>query len=269
MTPVPTPALQPWLVVVNLPVPAQDFSAPHGWSGGVPTGCRVLVPWRGELVVGLVVGETEPRGAYRLREAVQVLDAPACPWVPPQTVQGVCAWATDARIPAGLIWGDLLGVGWTADSLHTVRAVEGADLSAFARKVPTTLWTDAGAFHPALLDAVREQGLLEERFEVRPRTRSVVRARELAEVPAAARAVTILRAVTPPPAPLTPRQTHAHAWLAEHGPQDSLSGWAKAAGVSASVVTGVLNAGGAQYVSETAPLPPAGSGWRRPGHRTV
>lgn len=218
-------------MVVNLPVPAQDFSAPHGWTGRVPTGCRVLIPWRGELVVGLVVGETEPRGSYRLREAVHVLDTPACPWVLPQTVAGVCAWAHDARIPAGLIWGDLLGVGWTAEYLHTVRAVEGADLSAFARKAPTTLWTDAAAFHPALLDAVREQGLLEERFELCPRTKTVIRARALADVPAAARAVMALHAVIPAPAPLTPRQTHAHAWLSEYGPHDTLSGWARAAGV--------------------------------------
>ena len=257
VTLLPAPAPPSWLVVVNLPVPAQDFSAPHGWTAEVPTGCRVLVPWRGELVVGLVVGQTGPRGAYRLREAVHVLDSPACPWVLPETVVGVCAWARDARIPAGLIWGDLLGVGWTVDAIHSVRAVEGTDLTAFARKAPTALWTDAGAFHPALLDAVREQGLLEERFEVRPRTRGVVRARELTDVPAAVRAVTVLRAVTPAPAPLTPRQTHAHVWLDEHGPQDSLSGWAKAAGVSAGVVTGVLNAGGAQYVQEAAPPPPA------------
>ncbi|WP_075830522.1 replication restart helicase PriA [Deinococcus marmoris] len=251
------PIPQPWLVVVNLPVPAQDFSAPHGWVGEVPTGCRVLIPWRGELVVGLVVGETEARGAYRLREAVHVLDAPACPWVSPETVAGVCAWAQDARIPAGLIWGDLLGVGWTADYIHTVRAVEGADLSAFARKAPTTLWTDAGAFHPALLDAVREQGLLEERVDLRPRTKTVIRARRLIDVPAAARAVTALHAVIPAPAPLTPRQTHAHAWLSDYGPHDTLSGWAKAAGVSGSVVNGVLNAGGAHYVAEVAPPPPA------------
>ncbi len=257
MTAPPTDPPSPWLVVVALPVPAQEFSAVHGWRGGVPVGCRVLVPWRGELVVGLLVGETPARGASRLREAVHVLDDPAAPWVAPATVEGVCAWARDARIPAGLIWGDLLGVGWTADYTHRVRAVEGADLSAFARKVPTTVWTEAGAFHPALLDAVREQGLLEEEFTVRPRTRAAVRARELADVPAAARTRTVLRAVTAPPTPLTARQAHAHAWLAEHGPQDTLSGWARGAGVSGSVVTTVLNAGGAAYLPEVTPPPPA------------
>ncbi|MFD1731802.1 hypothetical protein ACFSC4_13190 [Deinococcus malanensis] len=56
----------PWRVAVPLPVPAYDFAVPHGWvnphvPGEAPLGCRVLVPWRGELVVGLVVGEGEPR----------------------------------------------------------------------------------------------------------------------------------------------------------------------------------------------------------------
>ena len=47
---------------------------------------------------------------------------------------------------------------------------------------------------PALLDAVREQGLLEEAFRPIPRTRGVVRARPLSEVSPAARRVTVLHA---------------------------------------------------------------------------
>ena len=174
-------------MVVNLPVPAYDFGVPHGFVGAVPLGCRVLVPWRGELAVGLVVGEGDPRAVHRLREAIHVLDDPACPWVPPATVQGITNWAHDARIPAGLIWGDLLGVGWDAAYTHMIRAVDGADLQAFARKVPTERWTDAGAFAPVLLDAIREQGLLEERFTAQPRTKTVVEARPLEDVPPAAR----------------------------------------------------------------------------------
>lgn len=244
-------------MVVNLPVPAYDFGVPHGFSGPVPLGCRVLVPWRGELVVGLVVGEGDPRGGHRLREAVHVLDDPACPWVPPATVQGITGWAFDARIPAGLVWGDLLGVGWDAAYTHMVRAVEGADLQAFARKAPTERWTDAGAFAPALLDAIREQGLLEERFTPQPRTKTVVEARALEDVPPAARVSTVLQAVPESGVRLTPKQAQAVAWLAEHGPADTLSAWAKAAGVSNAVVTAALNAGGAAYAQVPAPPPDA------------
>ncbi|PNY82986.1 replication restart helicase PriA [Deinococcus koreensis] len=265
MTPAAAPPPRPWQVVVNLPVPAYDFAVPHGFVGGPPLGCRVLVPWRGELVVGLVVGEGDPRGGHRLREAVHVLDDPACPWVPAATVAGVQGWAHDARLPAGLVWGDLLGVGWQAAYAHMVRAVEGADLSAFARKVPTERWTDAGAFAPNLLDAIREQGLLEERFTARPRTKTVVEARPLDDVPPASRTVTVIQAAAQRPTTLTPKQAQACAWLAEHGPQETLSGWAKGAGISAGVVTAALNAGGAEYVRVQAPPPEAWTWLREHG----
>ena len=257
MTPPAAPSLESWLVVVNLPIGPCDFAAPHGWRGAAPVGCRVLVPWRGALEVGLVVGSGDGRGGHRLREAVHVLDDPGCPWVTPATVTGVQGWAADARIPAGLIWGDLLGVGWQAEVTHMVRAVEGADLSVFARRPPTERWTDAGAFPDALLDAIREQGLLEERFTPRPRMRGAVAARPLDEVPPASRTATVLSAVTPAPAGLTAKQAQATAWLAEHGPCDTLSAWAKGAGVSSGVVTAALNAGGAAYTLVDAPAPPA------------
>ncbi len=255
----------PWRVVLPLPMAALDFAAPHGYGAAVPVGCRVLVPWRGELAAGLVVGEGEGRSSHRLREAVHVLDDEEGPWVPPATVQAISAWARDARVPAGLVWSDLLGTGWEARVEHRVRAVPGADLSAFARHVPTTIWTDAGAFAPPLLDAIREQGLLEEAFWPTVRTRSVVRARPLAEVPAAARTVTVLQAAAEPPAGLTPKGRAAWAWLEAHGPQDNLSAWARGAGVSASVVTNVLKAGGAQYVPQEVPPPPAWTWLRERG----
>lgn len=270
MTP-PAAPLKPWLVVVPLPVPAVDFLPPHDWRnrdgrnrdgcGAVPVGCRVLVPWRGELVVGLVVGEAEPKGAHRLREVVHVLDRPenGGPWVNPGTVAGVMAWAHDSRIPAGLIWSDLLGVGWESDDFHRVRAVGGADLSMFAKKVPGADWTDAAHFAPALLDAVREQGLLEEAFTPRPRLKTVVQARELKDVPPAARTATVIQAMEPS-RKLTPKQAHALSWLAGHGPADSLSAWAKGAEVSNGVVTNLLNAGAAEYAFVQAP-PPAAWTW--------
>ena len=262
MTP---PAARPpesWLVAVNLPVPAYDFAVPHGWAApDAPLGCRVLVPWRGELAVGLVVG-AGTGGAHRMREAVALLDDPARPWVPAATVRAVGTWAADARLPAGLVWGDLLGVGWEARYTHRVRAVPGADLSMFARRVPAENWTDGASFVPALLDEIRAQGLLEEDITPLPRTRAMVVARKLADVPPAARTVTVLRAAAAPPDKLTPRQRHACEWLAAHGPQDSLSGWARGAEVSPGVTSGALNAGGAAYVQEQGD-PPGAWAWLR------
>ncbi|GAA5503649.1 primosomal protein N' [Deinococcus xinjiangensis] len=246
-------------MVVALPVPAVDFLPPHGYVGPCPLGCRVLVPWRGELVVGLVVGESQGRGAHRLREAAHLLDAPAEPWVSPAAVAGLGGWGQDARIPAGLVWSDLLGVGWNAEYLHRVRAVEGADLSPFAKKVPQADWTDASSFAPPLLDSVREQGLLDEEFTPKPRLKTVIQAREISKVPPAARTVTVLQA-TDFAGRLTPKQAHAAAWLAQHGPADSLSAWAKGAEVSGSVVTGALNAGAAEYAFVEAG-PPAAWVW--------
>ncbi|ACO44846.1 primosomal protein N' [Deinococcus deserti] len=260
----------PWRVAVPLPVPAYDFAVPHGWvnpgaPGEAPLGCRVLVPWRGELVVGLVVGEGEPRGGHRLREAVHVLDDPAEPWVTPATVRAVTAWAADAHLPAGLVWCDLLCVGWESLCTHEVRAVEGADLNAFGPRAPGNSWSDAVTFAPPLLDAVREQGLLEEAFTALGRTRTVIAARDLNDVPAEARTVTLLRAVSPLPDDLTPKQRHACEWLAAHGPQTSLSAWARGAGVSSGVTTGALNAGGALMVAELGEAPAAWAWLREHG----
>ncbi|WP_369409352.1 replication restart helicase PriA [Deinococcus arboris] len=265
MTPAAAPSSGSWLVAVNLPVVACDFAPLHGWTGPAPLGCRVLVPWRGDLMVGLVVGAGDGRGAHRLREAVHVLDDPAGPWVPPATVTGLSDWARDARLPAGLVWGDLLGVGWEAALTHLVRAVEDADLSPFARKVPGPRWTDAAAFAPVLLDAIREQGLLDERFTPQPRLKTVVEARALDAVPPASRSVTVLQAVAEVPPHLTPKQAQACAWLREHGPAETLSAWARAAGLSNSVVTAALNAGGAAYVRIEAPPPEAWTWLREHG----
>lgn len=258
MSPVPTLPPVPWRVALPLPVPALDFAAPHGFGGAVPVGCRVLVPWRGGLSVGLVVGAGEGgAGSSRLREAVHLLDDEDGPWVPPATVEAVTAWAREARLPAGLVWSDLLGVGWEVRLEHRVRAVPDADLGAFGSHVPGAAWTDAAEYSSPLLDAIREQGLLEEAFRPRPRLRGVVRARPLEEVPPAARTVTVLRASAEPPPTLTPKGREAWVWLTGHGPQPTLASWARGAGVSGGVVNGVLNAGGAAYVREEAPPPPA------------
>ncbi|WP_261663055.1 primosomal protein N' [Deinococcus sp. Marseille-Q6407] len=216
---------------------------PHGFAGPLPLGCRVLVPWRGEPLVGLVVGSGQERQSHRLREALQLLDDPAAPWVLPATVEAVGHWSAAASLPLGLVWDDLLGVGWQPALAHQVRAVPGADLSAFAENaapaaVPGNHWTDGAGYLPALLDAVREQGLLEEEFTLRRPTLTRVFAADLGQ------------------GPLTPKQREAAEWLAEYPGQASLSSWARGAGVSSSVVAAVLAKGHAELREEAA-LPPA------------
>ena len=224
------PAL-PWQVALPLPIPAYDFLPPHGWPAApVPLGHRVLVPWRGELTVGVVVGISEQTGSHRLREAVHVLDGH--PWVHPAFVEAAWGLSRLARTPLGLLLSDLLGVGWDAKYSHQVRAVAESDLSLFGKmvpgadwKVPGAAWTDAGQYPGGVLDAIREQGLLDERFAPVPRT------------------VTGYRALEAGITALTKRQQDAWTTLQAAGPLGSQSDWAAQAGVSPSVVAQVLARG--------------------------
>ncbi|GHG04629.1 hypothetical protein GCM10017783_16580 [Deinococcus piscis] len=233
------------------PIPAYDFAPPHGYTGPLPLGCRVLVPWRGEPLVGVVVGTGNERQSHRLREALQLLDDPDMPWVAPATVQALGEWAASAALPLGLVWDDLLGVGWTPALSHRVRAVAGADLRAFAANaapaaVPGPEWSDGSSYLPALLDAVREQGLLDEDFTPVQPTVSRVFASELGQ------------------GQLTPKQREAAEWLTEYPGQASLSSWARGAGVSGSVVAAVLGKGHAELREEPAPPPaltPGAASW--------
>ena len=263
--------------MTDLPIPGLDFSAPHGFAGGPPLGCRVLLPWRGETRLGLVVGEGDPRELRRTREVIAVLDSPERPWVRPSTVRALGAWAQAAALPAGLAWGDFLGVGWDSALDHTVRAVPGADLSAFGaqgRAVPGDEWQPAGAYGAAELDHIREQGLLEERVSLRPRRQRVIRARERVKVPPAARTEARLAAqpweavepalrvgtelyAVPGPHRLTPKQAAAHAWLAEHGPVPGLREWAAGSGASGAILKKLLAGGAAALREGPAPPPPA------------
>lgn len=277
---VAAPTDQTWQVCLPLPIAALDFAAPHGYAGAAPLGCRVVVPWRsGELKVGLVVGVGSGAGRHRLREAIAVLDT--APWVNPDTVRGLMDWAAAAHLPPGLLWDDLLGVGWELSHLHEVRAVAGADLAPYGEAVPGAEWSRADLYPPALLDAVREQGLLDERFSPLEVQVSRIEAAPLENVPPAARSQVMVAAqdwaqadpaLSCPPhwqavegAALTAKQQAAWAWLRDQGPQASLKAWASGAGVGLEVVKKVVTAGGAQETPVPVPPPPAWAWLRRHG----
>lgn len=269
-----------WQVCVPLPIGALDFAPPHGYAGEVPLGRRVVVPWRsGELKVGLVVGGGNAAGRHRLREALAVLDAE--PWVSPDTVRGLSGWAAQAHAPEGLLWDDLLGVGWTLGHAHEVRAVAGADLSPYGADLPTHEWSRAEGYPPALLDAVREQGLLEERFVPLSTLVTRIVARPLSDVPPAARTQVMVAAqdwagadpaLHSPPhwvavtgAGLTVKQQAAWEWLQANGPQSSLKAWASGAGVGLDVVKKVVSAGAAEEQPFPVAPPPAWEWLRKHG----
>lgn len=270
-----TAADQTWQVCVPLPIAALDFAAPHGYVGEVPLGCRVAVPWRGgEIRVGLVVGAGSSMGRHRLREALALLDSPEAPWVAPGTARGLTAWAEEAHLPPGLVWDDLLCTGWEPAHRHEVRAVPGADLSPYGETLPDTDWSRADLYPPALLDAAREQGLLDDRFLPDPPQVNRVVARDLNDVPPAARTQVVVTAqpweaadpalCTPPhweavtgEGALTAKQQQAHDWLRAHGPQPSLGAWASGAKVGLPVVRKVADLGWAQEHPQAVPPPPA------------
>jgi primosomal protein N' (replication factor Y) len=53
-----------------------SYLPPLGEEGKAPLGLRVAVPWRGEVRVGVVVGEEEVRPGPGLRHAIAYLDRP-------------------------------------------------------------------------------------------------------------------------------------------------------------------------------------------------
>lgn len=301
-----SPALSPvrsWLVAVPRPIPAYEFAVPHDYYSAysnhatnssdsthavsrtnatsvshttnatdqVPLGARVLVPWRGGPVLGVVVGAGTGEYVHQLREVIAFLDpvfdpvldsvpTPAAPWLAPATVRAVQRWAEHARVPAGLIWSDLLGASWKVDYRHWVRSVEGSQLDAFATeqveisgqttppRLPDRTWALASDFLPDLLDQIREQGLLEERLELKERTQTIL---ELVEPTPSTQ--------SPESAKLTLKQKQAVTWLQKAGKVESMAEWSRQAGVGASVVSVALKKGYARVceIPVAAPALPA------------
>ncbi|WP_425148237.1 replication restart helicase PriA [Deinococcus sp.] len=255
----PAPPLPPapWLVALPMPAPALDFLPPHGWDAAQPTplGYRVLVPWRGGLGVGVVVGVSDTAGRGRLREALHLLDA--APHIHPAFVEGACSLSRLSRTPLGLLLSDFVGVGWEARYQHQVRAVAGADLSAFGRAVPGAEWQEAGQSSALLLDRIREQGLLDERFGPWPRTVIGYRARPWDALPAELKQRESWQASDQGHLPLTPKQQVAWEWLRAHGPVWRLSDWSGGAGVGGAVVRAVMGRGWTRSELGEASPPPA------------
>lgn len=219
-----------WLVALPLPIPALDFSPPHAFEGPLPLGHRVVVPWQGGIQIGIVVGEGQAH-THRLREAIQVLDL----WVHPALIQALKHHEHLSGTPLGLLFCDTITSGWEPHLRHFVKPVEGVDLSPFELQLPEE-WTPYHG-NSALLDQIREQGLLEERFEFPERTELAYRGRLEGE------------------GKLTPKQKQAWKTLLSIKEAPSLAEWARQAEVSTSVVSGVLSRGWAEAFQRPAGPP--------------
>lgn len=231
---------RPWLVALPLPLAALEFAAPFGYQGQPPVGAQVLVPMRGTPQLGLVVGSASGRANYQLHEALGILRPN---WITATTVQAISEWAKSFRILEGLLWSDLLGAAWKSDYRHWVRAWPNSDLSAFGERgeIPSIDWQLATDFAGKLLQSIRSQGLLEERFELLQAMRSVI----------------VLSPKSDKLPPLTAKQQQALIWLTEQ-PQSTVTSkaqWSRAAGVGASVVNQLIKHGYASQQSVPAEPP--------------
>lgn len=213
-----------WSVVLPLPIGAYTFSPPFSYSGAVPIGHRVVVPWQDGLHIGIVVGSVQDH-LHRLREVISVLDLQ--PWVLPSHIEVFQMLASRYLWPLGLLFKDVINCGWHSELEHQVSWHAGVNLG-----LETSLPSDHHA-----LDQLRSQGLLHEHIQIKPRSHWVYRACTASET-------------------LTPKQQHAHTVLAAqpHG-FVQLSQWAQAAQVGTGVLAAVINRGGAQRVAVASPPP--------------
>ncbi|MCX7741133.1 MAG: primosomal protein N' [Meiothermus sp.] len=228
------------LLRVALPLPLEPMSylPPHGGQEREGLGHRVVVPWRGELRVGLVVGYEEGlQKSFTLREAVAYLDD--FPWLRREELAFLQAAAQDSFCPLGTLLADLLPF-LEPPLQHRVRLVPGADPAVLPRGLEALAegWQDAQGLDPRLLDHLREGGVLQEEVaEKRPPRR-------------------VLVALQEPPEGLSERAKAAWYTLRDLGQAESMAALARAAGVGVGVVKGLLDRGYIGF-SEAEPAPEA------------
>lgn len=216
-------------VALPLPLEPMSYLPPHGVEGEL-LGRRVVVPWRGELRVGVVVGlEDGARKGFALRHAVAWLEP--YPWLRPQELHFLECAAQELFAPLGSVLDDLLPFLEPA-LRHRLRLLPGA-LSAVLPAGLESLaegWQEARGFDPKLLDYLREGGVLEEVVEEQRPTRQIL-------VPLKA-----------PDGALTPKGRLALEILHTLGRAESMTALAQQAGVGNGVVKGLLDKGYAAFV---------------------
>ncbi|MDW8425215.1 MAG: primosomal protein N' [Meiothermus sp.] len=212
-------------VALPLPIEPMSYLPPHAAQGDDALGCRVVVPWRGELRVGLVVGREEGQHkSFALREAVAYLDPR--PWLGPAEIDFLTLAARDNFCPVGTLLNDLLPF-LEPPLQHRVRLVPEADPAVLPRGLEALAggWQEARGFDPKLLDYLREAGVLQE---------------EVAEQRSQRQALVVLKE---PSEKLGEKARAAWYALRDLGRAESMAALARAAGVGVGVVKGLLDKG--------------------------
>lgn len=164
-------------VALPLPLEPMSYRPPHGETREA-MGRRVVVPWRGELRVGIVTAvEPDSKQAFALREAVTYLDEH--PWLRPEELGFLQIAAQDNFCTLGTLLDDLLPF-LEPPLLHRARLLPGASPSVLPAGMGDLLeWQEARGYDPRLLDVLREAGVLEEEVrEDRPSRKFLVPLRE-------------------------------------------------------------------------------------------
>jgi primosomal protein N' (replication factor Y) len=110
-------------VALLLPLPPMSYLPPLGEEGRAPLGLRVAVPWRGEVRVGVVVGEEEVRAGPGLRHAIAYLDQK--PYLREEEIRFAEEAARYLFAPLGQLLADFLPP--FPELKHRVRLYPGAD----------------------------------------------------------------------------------------------------------------------------------------------
>ncbi|WP_022797669.1 primosomal protein N' [Thermus islandicus] len=147
-------------VALPLPLPPLSYLPPLGAEAEEgPVGRRVAVPFRGEVRLGVVVGEEEGRGGMGLRHAIAYLDPG--PSLRPEEIRFLEEAARYLFAPLGQVLADLLPP--FPEVRHRVRLFPGTDPKVLPKGLEALRdWQEARGFDPKLLDLLREAGALEE-----------------------------------------------------------------------------------------------------------
>jgi primosomal protein N' (replication factor Y) len=223
-------------VALPLPLEPMSYLPPHTPQGEA-LGRRVVVPWRGELRVGVVVGlEEGAHKGFALRHAVAYLEP--YPWLRPEDIAFLEQAAQELFAPLGTVLGDLMP--FLEPSLkHRLRLLPGTATTVLPAGLESLAegWQEGRGYDPKLLDYLREGGVLEEVVEEQRPLRQVL-------VP-----------LKPPDGKLSTKGRLALETLHALGQAQSMAALAQQAGVSAGVVKTLVDRGYAAF--QELPLEPA------------
>ena len=225
-------------VALPLPLEPMSYLPPHG-DDRQTTGFRVVVPWRGELRVGVVTAvEEDERKGFALREAVAYLDEK--PWLRVEEIEFVQAATKDSFCSVGILLDDLIPF-LEPQLIHRVRLLPTAAPSVLPKGMEALAqgWQEGRGFDPKLLDYLREAGVLEEEVTEHRTLRQILVPLKPADENISAKARTALQT------------------LHELGQVESMAALARVSGVGASVVKGLVDKGYVQFIEHEPPLEPA------------